>query len=101
MKLQRYFLIGLLSGVVVPALLAAFSIANHHVFESWVVVLAIPGFLPFGSIDPEQEMSWLSTIMALALNACIFGGLAVAIGALRNRGAQPGTPEVGLRPPLR
>ena len=101
MNHQRYLLIGLLVGLFVPALLAAFSIASHHVFESWVVTLAIPGFLPFASNDPEQEMSWLSTIAAFALNAGIFGCVGLTIGVLRNLGGKSGNNEDGHLPPLR
>ena len=89
MKVKRYFLIGFIAGLVVPAPLIAFSIINHHVFESWAVAVVIPGFLPFGSTDPEQEMSWLSTITAFGLNGGIFGCLGLLFGGLRNRNAQP------------
>jgi hypothetical protein len=100
MKLKRYFLIGFLAGLVAPALLIAFSITTHHVFESWATAVVIPGFLPFGSADSEQEMSWLSTIVAFALNAGIFGCFGLLFGILRNRSAQPGAPADGLQPPL-
>jgi len=100
MKLNRYFLIGFLAGLVAPALLIAFSISTHHVFESWATTVVIPGFLPFSSTDPEQEMSWLTTMAAFALNAGIFGCVGVFFGMLRNRNAQPGAPADGLRPPL-
>ena len=89
MKLKRYFLIGLLAGLVAPALLIFFSITAHHVFESWVVAMAIPGFLPFSSTDPEQEMSWFSAMVAFALNAGVFGFLGLLFGVLRNRNAHP------------
>lgn len=100
MKLKRYFLIGFLAGLVAPALLIAFAITTHHVFESWATAVVVPGFLPFASADPEQEMSWISTLSAVALNAGIFGCLGLFFGILRNRSAQPGAPADGLRPPL-
>jgi hypothetical protein len=100
MKLKRYFFFGVLVGLVAPALLIVFSITAHHVFESWVVALVIPGFLPFGSTDPGQEMSWLSTMAAFALNAGVFGFLGLLLGVLLNRNAQPSAPADGLRPPL-
>jgi hypothetical protein len=100
MSLKRYFLIGSTAGVIAPALLIAFSIANHHVFESWIVAVTVPGFLPFSSNDPEQEMSWLSTLVAFALNAGIFGCIGLLFGILMNRSARTGPPVNGGHPPL-
>lgn len=100
MKMKRYFLIGFVAGLVAPVPLIAFSIIEHHVFQSWLVAIVIPGFMFFGSADPEQEMSWLSTFAAFALNAGIFSCLGLLFGGLRNRNAQPGAPADGLRPPL-
>jgi hypothetical protein len=100
MKLKRYFLVGFSAGLVAPGLLIAFCITTHHVFESWATAVVIPGFLPFGSNDPEQEMSWLGTLVAFALNALIFGCLGLLFGILRKRRDQPSASVDGLRTPL-
>jgi hypothetical protein len=57
MKLKWYFLVGSVVGLVMPALLIAIAVGSGYVFESPTVALALPGFLPFGSSDPEDEMS--------------------------------------------
>ena len=85
---------------MLPLFLIGFSMATGHVFESRATALVIPGFLPFGSSDPEQEMSWPVTGLAFLLNALAYGVLGLALGFLRRRDAQPGAPADGLRPPL-
>lgn len=100
MKLQRYFLVGCLIGIAMPALLIAFSAAARHTFESAATIMAVPGFLPFVSSDPEEEMSWFKLVLAFLLNALVFGCLALLAGFFRRHGAQPGTAADGLRPPL-
>jgi ABC-type polysaccharide/polyol phosphate export permease len=100
MSLNRYFLFGSSVGLALPALLIGFSVVTGHVFESRAVAVAILGFLPFTSTDPEQEMSWLATALAFLLNALAFGILGVILSLLRKRGAQPDAPADGLRPPL-
>lgn len=89
MQLRRYFLVGASIGLVLPALLIAFVLATGSPVESRVVVMAVPGFLPFGSTDPEQEMSWLFTVLAFLLNAISFGLLGLLLGFWRWRVAQP------------
>lgn len=89
MKLRHYFLIGCLSGIVLSAAVIAFSMVARHTFESVVVAVALPGFLPFASSDPEQEMSWLVLALAFLLNSLVFGGLALLLGSLSAWLAQP------------
>lgn len=100
MKVKQYVLLGCLVGVLAPAALLAVSVATHHVFESWAAAALIPGFLPFGSSDPEEQMSWLQVVAGLALNAAFFGVIGLFVGSLLKGRAQPDAPADGLRPPL-
>lgn len=88
MTLRRYIFHGASVGLVLPALLIAFAVATGSFFESPVVAVAIVGFLPFGSSDPEQEMSWACTALAFLLNAGAFGLLGLLVGLLHRRAAQ-------------
>lgn len=85
MKLRRYFIVGSVVGLVVPALLIVVSIVRRYVLESWAIAFFLPGFLPFGSSEPEQEMSWFTTAAGFALNAVVFGCLFLVVGILRER----------------
>lgn len=99
MKAKRFLAAGILFGLFAPALLIGFSVTTRHAFESWTTALVLPGFLPFGSADPETEMSWSTLALAFGLNAAIFGCLGVLLwrllGPSAQQGIQPDGPASG------
>lgn len=88
MKITRYVLLGCLTGLLTPVCVAVVSAVSRHTFESWAIAVVIAGFLPFGSVDPEHEMSWVQVAVALCLNAAFFGLVGLLVG-ISNKGYKP------------
>ena len=98
--MKRYIIIGAMFGLVAPFVLMVEQRMFGHSDEFMAMAILIPGFLPFGSDDPDQTMSWIETVAAFGLNSLVFALVGLLIGVLRKRAAQPNAPADGLRPPL-